>query len=58
MSVPASGMLVSAISGSQCDSQGSEEFFGHNLNARQVALYPPSFLSKKEKPPLTCELME
>lgn len=38
VSVPASSTLVSAISGSQCDSQGSEKFFRHNLNVRQVAL--------------------
>lgn len=36
VSVPASSRLVSAISGGQCDSQGFEEFFGHNLNARQI----------------------
>lgn len=53
VSVPASSSLVPAPSGSQ----GSEEFFRHNLNARQVHSTLSHFSPRRESPP-TCELME
>lgn len=48
VSVPDSSSLVSPILGGQCDSQSFEEFFGNNLNARQIHSTFPFFPPRRK----------